>query len=306
MRPSLFLLASLLAVAGFAADTPGETPAAPKAARKAKAPNPIPDTVAGVDDAELAKIRAALLATYADPAVAEARKQLNVLRERTRFTQGRNEAEDLRNDTEKARDAMVKATLDAVLKHDPSISKDALVLTLNAIEDLMKKRSQEAQLKAREKAAAEEKLAKKNAPEAKPEAPTAKTEEAKPMTPAQILADVEGVSAEDMQKFRAAAPLAQEDPTVRELKAKQLELRKQAEFASADERKGMRGEFEALMADTHKATLAAVLKAAPTLSKETAEKILEAVEARIIAANKSNAKKPTKTPQKPFPFAEKK
>jgi hypothetical protein len=305
MRPALFLFVALFALAGIAADEPKPAPAkkAPKAGKGAEV---LPDSVSGVSEEEYAKIRRALILTYGDPQITAARKRLAELKERTRFTAGKQEAEDLRLDFNKAGDEMVKAKLDAVLKLDPTISKDSLVLTLNAVDEGIKKRSQEAALKAREKEAAEAKARAKEAPETKPEAPAAKPEEAKPLTPAQILADVEGVSAEDMKKFRAAAPAAQKDPAVRELKAKQAELRKQAEFASVDEKKGMRGEFEAIMADVHKATLAAILKAQPTLAKETAERILETVEARIIAANQKNAKKPTKTPLKPFPFAEKK
>jgi hypothetical protein len=196
----------------------------------------------------------------------------------------------------------VKATLDSVLKLDPSINKDSLVLTLNAVEEATKKRGQEATQRAREKDAAEAKLAKKDAPA---EAPVAKVED-KPMTPAQLLADVEGVSAEDMKKFRSAALIAQKDPTVKELKAKQNELRKQAEFASPDEKKNMRNDFEVLMADMRKANLDAVSKAAPSLAKETLEKIMEAVEERLKAAAKKGPGKATKTPLKPFPFGEKK
>ena len=305
MRPALFLLTSLLAVAGFAADTPAEAPAR-KPANQAKGQNVLPESVAGVADAEFAKIRQALMATFQDEAIVAARKRLNEVRERARFTQGRNEAEDLRADSEKARDALVKATMEAALRRDPSLNKDSLVLTLNAIEETMKKRGQEAQLKAREKAIAEEKLAKKETPTDKPAAPAAQAEPAKPMTPAQILADVEGVSAEDMKKFRIAATAAQKDPAVKELKAKQQELRKQAEFASADEKKGMRAEFEALMSDLRKANIAAVTKAAPTLSKDSIEKIMDAIDERLRAAAKKAPAKATKTPLKPFPFGEKK
>ena len=306
MRPALFILASLFALAGFAADEPKTAPAK-KAPKAAKGANLLPDSVAGVSDEEYAKIRRALMMTYGDETITVARKRLAELKERTRFTNGRQEAEDLRLDFDKARDEMVKATLDAVLKVDASITKDAVVLTLNAVEEATKKRGQEAMQKQREKEAAEAKVAKKDAPEAKPEAPVAKAEEAKPMTPAQLLADVEGVSAEDMKKFRAAALVAQKDPKVKELKAKQNELRKQAEFASADEKKGMRNDFEVLMADLRKANIDAVAKAAPSLSKETIEKIMEAVEERLkAAASKKAPTKATKTPLKPFPFGEKK
>jgi hypothetical protein len=305
MRLALFLFATLLALAGFAADAPADAPATKKPARQAKSQNQLPDSVDGVPAEEYAKIRRALMLSYGNEPISAARKRLNELKERTRFTKGRQESEDLRLDFEKARDAMVKATIDSVLTLDPSINKDSLVITLNAIEEATKKRGQEATQRAREKEAAEAKLAKKDAPEAKPETAEAKVEE-KPMTPAQLLADVEGVSAEDMKKFRAAALVAQRDPTVKELKAKQTELRKQAEFASPDEKKNMRNDFEVLMADMRKANLAAVSKAAPSLSKETLEKIMEAVEERAKSAAAKKAPKATKTPLKPFPFGEKK
>jgi len=303
MRSVLFLFAALFALAGFAADAPADAPATKKPARQAKSQGQLPDSVEGVTAEEYAKIRRALLMSYGNETISAARKRLNELKERTRFTNGRQEAEDLRLDFEKARDEMVKATLDSVLKLDPSINKDSLVLTLNAVEEATKKRGQEATQRAREKEAAEAKLAKKDAPA---EAPVAKAEEAKPITPVQLLADVEGVSAEDMKKFRAAALVAQKDPTVKELKAKQNEMRKQAEFASPDEKKNMRNDFEVLMADLRKATLAAVTKAAPSLAKETLEKIMETIDERAKAAAKKAPAKSTKTPLKPFPFGEKK
>jgi len=307
MRSAPLLLAALFTLAGFAVDAPPENPAAKKPTRQARTPNLIPDEVDGVEPAELAKIRAALIATATEEQIVAARKRLAQLRERTRFISGRSEAEDLKLDMDKARDEMVKVTIEAVQKKDSAISKDALVLTLDAIEATSVKRGREAAQKAREKEEGQARLARKKEGEAPKSEPTAEAPDAKAQAPVAILADVEGVSAEDMKKFRAAALAARSDPTVKELKAKQGELRKQAEYASADERKGMRGEFEAIMADVHKATLAAILKSAPTLSKETAEKILETVEARMVAANQKNMQKAaTKTPLKPFPFAEKK
>jgi hypothetical protein len=69
----------------------------------------------------------------------------------------------------------------------------------------------------------------------------------------------------------------------------------------------MRGDFEQLQADLRKANLAAIAAAAPDLSKESLEKIYEAVETRTRAAiEKAGKKKATKTPLKPFPFGEKK
>jgi hypothetical protein len=306
MRLFPLLALALLAPCLQAADEPAAKPAK-KAARPGVA---LPESVSGVPDEQLAKIRRALVATSGDKAVAAARKRLADLKERGRFVKGRNEAEDLRLEFEAARDAMVKATLEAVQKFDPSIEKDPLVLTLNAIEELVKKRGQEAARAAQEKASAEERAAAAKMPkeEAKPVAETtAKGADAKPMRPAELLADVEGVSAEDMRKFRMAAFKAQRDPQVKEIKAKQAQLRKEAEFLSPEEKKNMRGDFEQLQSDLRKANLAAIAAAAPDLSKETLEKIYEAVETRgREAIEKAGKKKATKTPLKPFPFGEKK
>jgi hypothetical protein len=302
MRLLPLLALALLALPLPAADEPTAKPAK-KAPRAGTA---LPESVAGVTEEQLAKIRRALMATYGDEAVTAARKRLADLKERTRFVKGRNEAEDLRLEFETARETMVKATIAAVQKVDPTVEKDALVLTLNAIEELIKKRGQEAARTAQEKASAEERAAAANKPkdEAKP---AAKEEEPKPVTPADLLADVEGVSADDMRKFRAAAYKAQRDPQVKELKAKRAQLLKEAEFLSQEEKKNMRGEFEQLQADVRKANLAAIAQAAPDLSKETLEKIYDAVETRTREAiEKAGKKKATKTPLKPFPFGDKK
>jgi hypothetical protein len=306
MRLLSLLALALLAPCAFAAEE-----AVPKPAKKsARAGAQFPESVSGVSDEQFAKIRRALMATYADPAIAAARKRLADLKERSRFVKGRNEAEDLRLEFEAGRDAMVKATLEAVQKFDPAIEKDPLVLTLNAVEELIKKRGQEAAKAAQAKASEAERAAAKENKDAKAaEAPAAeaKPEAPKAPTPAELLADVEGVSAEDMRKFRIAAFKVQRDPKVKELKAKQTQLRKEAEFLSPEEKKNLRGEFEALQADMRKAQEAALAEAAPSLSKETIVTILNVVEDRARqAAAKAGPKGGTKTPLKPFPFGEKK
>jgi hypothetical protein len=306
MRLLPLLALALLAPCVQAADEPAAKPAK----KAARAGAQFPESVSGVSEEQYAKIRRAIMATYGDETIAAARKRLADLKERTRFVKGRNEAEDLRLEFETARDTMVKATIAAVQKFDPSIEKDPLVLTLNAVEELVKKRGQEAAKAAQEKASAEERAAAAKMPkeEGKPaEETAAKEADAKPMTPAELLADVEGVSAEDMRKFRIAAFKVQRDPKVKELKAKQTQLRKEAEFLSQEEKRNMRGEFEALQADMRKAQEAAIAEAAPSLSKETIVTILDAVETRARdAAAKAGPKKGAKTPLKPFPFGEKK
>ena len=306
MRLLSLLTLFLLAPCAFAV----EEAAAQPAKKAGRAGAQFPESVPGVSDEQYAKIRRAIMATFGDEAIAAARKRLADLKERTRFVKGRNEAEDLRVEFETARDAMVKATIEAVQKFDPSVEKDPLVLTLNAIEELVKKRGQEAAKAAQAKASEAERAAAKENKDAKTaEAPAAeaKAEAPKPMTPAELLADVEGVSAEDMRKFRAAAYKAQRDPKVKEIKAKRVQLSKEAEFLSQEEKKNMRGEFEQLQSDLRKANLDAIAQAAPDLSKETLEKIYDAVETRTREAiEKAGKKKATKTPLKPFPFGEKK
>ena len=56
-----------------------------------------------------------------------------------------------------------------------------------------------------------------------------------------LIPDVEGVSKEEMAKFRAASPQAQQDPAVIAAKTKMNELRQRAEFAGQEEKKEMRG-----------------------------------------------------------------
>ena len=93
-----------------------------------------------------------------------------------------------------------------------------------------------------------------------------------------LIPDVEGVSKEEMAKFRAASPKAQQDPAVVSAKAKMAELRQRAEFAGAEEKREMRGEFEGLADLNRSALRAAYAKADPTLSKETIDKVIEAFE----------------------------
>lgn len=304
--PFLLFLAATCVLTSWAADGPEAKPAAPKSNRAVKGSPPLPPSIEGVSAEAYTQLRQVLPQVMQTEPVLAAQKRIAELRERTRFTAGRQEAEDQRADFEKAREALVKAIMEAVQKIDPNITKDTIALTFNAVEEATKKRGQAAMQKLREKENAEAKLKQAEAPTPKAEIPTVAAEVAKPMTPAQLLADVEGVSAEDMRAFRSAALQAQKDPAVRATKAKQAEMRKQAEYASADEKKGLRGEFEALATDLRKATLVAISKAAPTLAKETLDKIMETVEGRAREAAKKVPAKGTKTPLKPFPFAEKK
>ena len=122
-----------------------------------------------------------------------------------------------------------------------------------------------------------------------------------------LIPDVDGVSQEQMVKFRAASPQAQQDPAVVAAKAKLAELRQRAEFAGAEEKREMRGEFEGLTQLNRDALMAAYAKADPTLAKETIAKVIEAFEDKARARMKETMAKEAKlngTPAKPFPFGD--
>ena len=104
------------------------------------------------------------------------------------------------------------------------------------------------------------------------------------------LPEVEGVSREDLLKFRRAAAKTAANPEIKAAREKIQELRKQAEFASDDEKKSLRSEVETTVDKLVELTRAAIAQADPSLSKETIVKVSEAFEkqqrARAQEANK--------------------
>ncbi len=103
---------------------------------------------------------------------------------------------------------------------------------------------------------------------------------AKPATSASVpgMPEVEGVSREDLLKFRRAAAKIAADPEIQAAREKIQEIRKQAEFASDDEKKSMRSELEAIVDKLVQLTRSAIAKADPSLSKETISKVSDAFE----------------------------
>ena len=95
MRPlTLLLLGTLmLSVPTLSAADANDSPA-PKKARGGKAP--FPESVAGVEAADLAKLKVALGATYMDETIVAARKRLATLNDRRKFAKGSNEQKDLK------------------------------------------------------------------------------------------------------------------------------------------------------------------------------------------------------------------
>jgi len=291
MKPQLLLVlcATLSAPALQAADGT-DAPVSKKAGNQAKAiKRALPDAIPGISDADYAKIKSALIATYQDISVAAARKHLADVRERSKFTSGRNEQEDLRKDAEAAVEAMHKSVIDAALKFDPSLTKDNLVVVLNALEAKQRQLNQEAA----QKAAAERKAAAEA--KAKTQEPKADGKSEKPIAPENpqitLLADVDGVSKADMAKFRAVAGKMRQDPDVVAARNTLAELKKRAEYASDNDKKDLRGDFEAAMSDMRKANVNAILKADPSLSKDIAETIVDAVADRLKAVARKGARK---------------
>jgi hypothetical protein len=121
---------------------------------------------------------------------------------------------------------------------------------------------------------------------------TAAAPAAQPAVKANVpgLPEVEGVSREELVKFRRAAAQAAADPEIKAAREKILEIRKQAEFASDDEKKSLRGEVEAAVDKLVELTRSAIAKADPSLSKETIVKVSVAFEkqqrTRLQEANK--------------------
>lgn len=132
-------------------------------------------------------------------------------------------------------------------------------------------------------------------------APTAPKATANATVPG--LPEVEGVSREDLLKFRRAAGKIALDPEVKAAREKIQELRKQAEFAGDDEKKSMRSEVEAAIDKMVELSRAAIAKADPTLSKETIAKVSEAFEKQQRSRAQADAKKSLGANGKAFPGA---
>ncbi len=96
-----------------------------------------------------------------------------------------------------------------------------------------------------------------------------------------MLADVEGVSAEDMAKIRVA--FVRTFSTSEEVKAARahlMELGKQVEFASDQEKKDMKADFDEATEAMRKTLRAAIMENDPSLSTETIDTVIEAMEQR--------------------------
>jgi hypothetical protein len=72
-----------------------------------------------------------------------------------------------------------------------------------------------------------------------------------------------------------------QDDGVKAAREKLNELRKEAEYASDDEKKNLRPQFEEAMADIRKVTKEAILAADDELTGDVVDKVLDVVEERM-------------------------
>ncbi|MEY4307094.1 MAG: hypothetical protein RJA95_462 [Verrucomicrobiota bacterium] len=93
--------------------------------------------------------------------------------------------------------------------------------------------------------------------------------------------EIDGVTPEQMNKCRAALFKTFQDEGVKAARAKQAELRKEAEYASDDEKKALRTQFEDAQAEIRKATKAAMIAADAELTEDVVDKVLDAIEERL-------------------------
>lgn len=106
--------------------------------------------------------------------------------------------------------------------------------------------------------------------------------------------EIDGVTPEQLNKCKAAFFKSFQDEGVKAARAKQMELRKEAEYASDDEKKNMRAKFEDAAFDLRKATKAALLAADADLTEDAVDKVLDAAEERMkqrLQQFQQNAKK---------------
>jgi hypothetical protein len=93
--------------------------------------------------------------------------------------------------------------------------------------------------------------------------------------------EIEGVTTEQLNKCKVAMFKAFQDDGVKAAREKLNELRKEAEYASDDEKKNLRPQFEEAALDIRKATKEAILAADDDLTGDVVDKVLDVVEERM-------------------------
>jgi hypothetical protein len=93
--------------------------------------------------------------------------------------------------------------------------------------------------------------------------------------------EIAGVTPEQLNQCRVALFKTFQDEGVKAVRAKQAELRKEAEYASDDEKKNLRTQFEDLQVELRTATKAAMMAADAEITDDVADKVLDAIEERM-------------------------
>ena len=269
---ALFLAATALT----AADTPAPATTGAKPAAAATVPG-LPE-VEGVSREELLKFRRAAAKTAADPEIQAARDKIQEIRKQAEFA-GDDEKKSMRGEAEEAISRLVEVTRSAIAKADPSLSKESIKQISDALEKQQRSRAQEAN----RKAMAGTGKAFPGATDAKPAVRDPQADKKTlPISPAARgpvqVPQVEGVSAEDTAKFKAALPRAYQDAGWRAARTKLQELSAKTQFLTGSERADMQPDFEKAAAEMRAAMRAAVAKVDPALSADTIAKISEAME----------------------------
>jgi hypothetical protein len=117
-------------------------------------------------------------------------------------------------------------------------------------------------------------------PEAKPagEAPRAPTRKAE-TAPLGLLPDsIEGVTPAQLDRCRVALLKTFKDDGVKDARARIVELRKEAVYASDAQKRALRQDLETAVLDLRQATKAAMLAADDSLTAELTDKVLDAWE----------------------------
>jgi hypothetical protein len=273
-RPFFTLLMATAALT--AADTPAPATTTTKPAATASVPG-LPE-VEGVSREELLKFRRAAAKTAADPEIQAARAKVQDIRKQAEFASD-DEKKSMRSELEATVDKLVELTRTAIAKADPSLSKETIIKVSEAFEKQQRSRVQEAN----KKAMAGTGKAFPGATDAKPAVRDPQADKKTlPISPAARgpvqVPQVEGVSAEDTAKFKAALPRAYQDAAWKAARAKLQELTAKTQFLTGSERADMQPDFEKAAAEMRVAMRAAVAKVDPSLAPETIAKISEAME----------------------------
>lgn len=272
-----FLMAS---AALSAADAPAPTaPTNAKPAASASVPG-LPE-VEGVSREELLKFRRAAAKTAADPEIQAAREKIQEIRKQAEFASD-DDKKSMRSELEATVDKLVELTRTAIAKADPSLSKETIIKVSEAFEKQQRSRVQEAN----KKAMAGTGKAFPGATDAKPAVRDPQADKKTlPISPAARgpvqVPQVEGVSAEDTAKFKAALPRAYQDAAWKAARTKLQELTAKTQFLTGSERADMQPDFEKTAAEMRTAMRAAVAKVDPSLSADTIAKISEAMEQNL-------------------------